>query len=167
VAVGIVYIVMLILFGEWSSPLAILFSMPVALIGAFFATFITHEPLSVSSLIGILMLMGIVVTNAIVLVQRVEQQRKLGLTIRDSLLEASTTRLRPILMTAVATICALMPLAVGASEGVLISQGLAVVVIGGLVTSTILTLCIVPLMYEWLHFRIHRREMLQKETIEA
>jgi HAE1 family hydrophobic/amphiphilic exporter-1 len=162
VAVGIVYIVMLVLFGGWAAPFAILFSMPVALIGAFFGTFIAHQPLSVSSLIGILMLMGIVVTNAIVLIQRVEQQRALGMTIREALLEAGTTRLRPILMTAIATICALIPLAAGASDGVLISQGLAVVVIGGLFTSTILTLCIVPLVYELLHLRIHRREMKEK-----
>ncbi len=159
VAIGMVYIVMLILFGGWAAPFAILFSMPVALIGAFVGTFIAHEPLSVSSLIGILMLMGIVVTNAIVLVQRVEQQRERGLGVRAALLEAGSTRLRPIVMTAVATICALLPLAVGASDGVLISQGLAVVVIGGLVTSTILTLCIVPLMYELLH----RRQKLREE----
>lgn len=162
VAVGMVYIVMLVLFGEWSAPFAILFSMPVALIGAFLGTFVAHQPLSVSSLIGILMLMGIVVTNAIVLIQRVEQQRGLGLSVREALLEAGTTRLRPILMTAVATICALLPLAVGASEGVLISQGLAVVVIGGLVTSTVLTLCIVPLVYELLHWRTHRNEMRER-----
>ncbi|MCM2535807.1 efflux RND transporter permease subunit [Neobacillus pocheonensis] len=167
VAVGMVYIVMLILFGEWSAPFAILFSMPVALIGAFIGTFIAHQPLSVSSLIGILMLMGIVVTNAIVLIQRVEQQRALGMSIREALLEAGTTRLRPILMTAVATICALIPLAAGASDGILISQGLAVVVIGGLITSTILTLCIVPLVYELLHLRIHRREMKQKAVMQS
>lgn len=158
VAVGIVYMVMLILFGDWSAPLAILFSMPVALIGAFFGSLIAGVPLSVSSLIGILMLMGIVVTNAIVLIQRVEQQRGRGMTVRDALLEAGTTRLRPILMTAVATICALLPLAFGAGQSLLISKGLAIVVIGGLFTSTILTLCIVPLVYELLHLRIHRRE---------
>ncbi|MCY0876260.1 MAG: efflux RND transporter permease subunit [Firmicutes bacterium] len=158
VAVGMVYIVMLIAFGEWTAPFAILFSMPVALIGAFFGTWIGHQPISVSSLIGILMLMGIVVTNAIVLIARVEQQRERGMGIREALLEAGTTRLRPILMTAIATICALLPLALGLSEGALISQGLAVVVIGGLTTSTILTLVIVPLMYELLHFRRSRRE---------
>ena len=167
VAVGIVYIVMLVLFGEWSAPFAILFSMPVALIGAFFGSFIAHVPLSVSSLIGILMLMGIVVTNAIVLIHRVEQQRQLGMSVREALLEAGTTRLRPILMTAIATICALIPLAAGASESVLISQGLAVVVIGGLVTSTILTLCIVPLVYELLHLRTHRREMKQSAVMQG
>lgn len=150
-AAGMVYIVMLIAFGEWVAPFSILFAMPVALIGAFFGTVIARQPISVSSLIGILMLMGIVVTNAIVLIDRVEQQRKRGLTVRDALLEAGTTRLRPILMTAIATICALAPLAAGLSEGALISQGLAVVVIGGLVTSTILTLFIVPIAYELLH----------------
>jgi multidrug efflux pump subunit AcrB len=165
VAIGIVYIVMLVLFGGWSAPFAILFSMPVALIGAFFGTYIAHQPLSVSSLIGILMLMGIVVTNAIVLIQRVEQQRALGMSVREALLEAGTTRLRPILMTAIATICALLPLAFGASEGVLISQGLAVVVIGGLFTSTILTLCIVPLVYELIHLRTHRKEIKQTAVI--
>ncbi len=165
VAVGIVYMVMLILFGDWSAPLAILFSMPVALIGAFFGSLIAGVPLSVSSLIGILMLMGIVVTNAIVLIQRVEQQRGRGMTVREALLEAGTTRLRPILMTAVATICALLPLALGAGQSVLISKGLAIVVIGGLFTSTILTLVIVPLAYELLHFRIHRRERRMAETV--
>lgn len=158
IAIGLVYIVMLITFGEWAAPLAILFSMPVALIGAFFGTVIGHQPVSVSSLIGMLMLTGIVVTNAIVLVDRVERQRRGGLTIREALLEAGTTRLRPILMTAIATIFALAPLAAGFAEGALISQGLAVVVIGGLITSTVLTLVIVPVMYELLHFRQHRRQ---------
>ncbi len=158
VAAGMVYIVMLIAFGEWSAPFSILFAMPVALIGAFFGTVIARQPISVSSLIGILMLMGIVVTNAIVLIDRVEQQRKRGRTVRDALLEAGTTRLRPILMTAIATICALAPLAAGLSEGALISQGLAVVVIGGLVTSTILTLFVVPIAYELLHRKARRKE---------
>ncbi len=158
ISVGLVYLVMLMAFGEWSAPFSILFSMPVALIGAFFGTVISRQPISISSLIGILMLMGIVVTNAIVLVDRVEQQRRRGLSIREALLEAGTTRLRPILMTAIATICSLIPLAVGFAEGALISQGLAVVVIGGLVSSTILTLMIVPVMYELLHIRVHRLE---------
>ncbi|QSO50296.1 efflux RND transporter permease subunit [Alicyclobacillus curvatus] len=158
ISVGLVYMVMLIAFGEWSAPFAILFSMPAALIGAFFGTVISRQPISISSLIGILMLMGIVVTNAIVLVDRVEQQRRRGLSIREALLEAGTTRLRPILMTAIATICSLIPLAVGFAEGALISQGLAVVVIGGLVSSTILTLVVVPVMYELLHIRLHRLE---------
>ncbi|MCL6517122.1 efflux RND transporter permease subunit [Alicyclobacillus sp.] len=160
IAAGLVYLVMLVSFGGWKAPFAILFSMPVALIGAFAGTVLARQPVSVSSLIGILMLMGIVVTNAIVLVDRVERQRRLGAGIREALLEAGTTRLRPILMTAIATICALIPLALGFAEGALISQGLAVVVIGGLVSSTALTLVIVPVVYELLHRRAHRREAL-------
>lgn len=163
ISVGLVYIIMLIAFGEWTAPLAILFSMPVALIGAFFATVLTQQPVSVSSLIGILMLMGIVVTNAIVLVDRVRHQRATGASIRAALLEAGTTRLRPILMTAIATIFALIPLAIGFAEGALISQGLAVVVIGGLMTSTALTLVIVPIIYELLNRKKHRWE--QRQTV--
>jgi multidrug efflux pump subunit AcrB len=107
------------------------------------------------------------VTNAIVLVDRVEQQRRKGLSIRNALLEAGTTRMRPILMTAIATICALAPLAAGFAEGALISQGLAVVVIGGLITSTVLTLVIVPVMYELLHYRLHRRERRSEQALTA
>ncbi|SFU91654.1 efflux RND transporter permease subunit [Alicyclobacillus macrosporangiidus] len=160
IAAGLVYLVMLVSFGEWTAPFAILFSMPVALIGAFAGTVIARQPVSVSSLIGILMLMGIVVTNAIVLVDRVERQRRQGLGVREALLEAGTTRLRPILMTAIATICALIPLALGFAEGALISQGLAVVVIGGLLSSTALTLVVVPVVYEILHRRARRQESL-------
>lgn len=97
------------------------------------------------------MLVGIVVTNAIVLVDRIQQQVDGGLTVREALLEAGTTRLRPVLMTALTTIGALLPLAMGMGDGILISQGLAVVVVGGLITSTLLTLVIVPIIYELLH----------------
>jgi len=102
-------------------------------------------------MIGFLMLIGIVVTNAIVLVDRVQERRKEGYSVREALLEAGTVRMRPILMTALATIGALSPLALGLSEGSLMSQSLAVVVIGGLITSTLLTLIVVPVMYELLH----------------
>ncbi len=158
VAVGMVYVVMVVAFGEGRAPFVILFSLPFALIGAFLGTLIAGQPISIASMIGILMLIGIVVTNAIVLVDRVQQQIQQGAAIREALMEAGGTRLRPILMTAIATICALMPLALGMGEGAIISQGLAVVVIGGLVTSTLLTLIIVPVMYEILHFRTSRKQ---------
>jgi HAE1 family hydrophobic/amphiphilic exporter-1 len=109
-------------------------------------------------MIGFLMLIGIVVTNAIVLVERVQQQMAQGATIRDALIEAGGTRLRPILMTAVATICALAPLAAGLGGGLIVSGGLAVVVIGGLIGSTLLTLVIVPVVYELLYFKRSRRQ---------
>ena len=99
-------------------------------------------------MIGALMLIGIVVTNAIVLVDRVQQNCKDGDGRREALVEAGATRMRPILMTAVATVIALIPLASGCAEGALISQSLAVIVIGGLTTSTLLTLVVVPVAYD-------------------
>ncbi len=153
VAVGMVYVVMVVAFREGRAPLAVLFSLPFALIGGLFGVLASGEPLSVSSMIGFLMLIGIVVTNAIVLIERVQQQIEHGLAIREALIEAGGTRLRPILMTAIATICALIPLAIGMGGGSIISSGLAVVVIGGLTSSTLLTLVVVPVMYELLYYK--------------
>lgn len=149
-SIFIVYLVMVLAFGNASAPLAILFSLPLAAIGGLLGLFVTHESVNITSLIGFLMLIGVVVTNAIVLVDRVQQLRESGHSVRDSLIEAGTTRLRPIIMTAGATILALMPLGIGLSKGTIISKGLAVVVIGGLTTSTLLTLLIVPIIYAML-----------------
>jgi len=160
IAVGMVYVVMVIAFREGRAPLAVLFSLPFALIGGIAGTLLTGEPLTVSSMIGFLMLIGIVVTNAIVLLERVHQRIEQGHTIREALIEAGGTRLRPILMTAIATICALVPLAIGMGGGSIISSGLAVVVIGGLTSSTLLTLVVVPVMYELLYYRRARKERL-------
>lgn len=167
VAVVAVYVVMVVTFGEGRAPLAVLFSLPFALIGGLAGTLATGEPLTSSSLIGFLMLIGIVVTNAIVLVERVQQQIKRGLAIREALVEAGGTRLRPILMTAIATICALAPMAAGIGGGSVISSGLAVVVIGGLASSTLLTLVVVPVMYELLYFRKSRMERRLAHSLQA
>jgi multidrug efflux pump subunit AcrB len=147
-AVMIVYLIMVITFGNASAPFVILFSLPLAAIGGFLGLFVTGESINITSLIGFLMLIGVVVTNAIVLVDRVQQLREDGQSVRDALVEASMNRLRPIIMTAGATVFTLLPLAIGLSEGTLISRGLAVVVIGGLTTSTVLTLVVVPVVYE-------------------
>ncbi|TSB48320.1 efflux RND transporter permease subunit [Alkalicoccobacillus porphyridii] len=149
-AIAIVYFVLVLTFGGGLAPFAILFSLPFTVIGALVALLIAGETISVSSMIGALMLIGIVVTNAIVLIDRVIHQENEGLSTREALLEAGSTRLRPILMTALATIGALLPLAFGFEGGGLISKGLGVTVIGGLTSSTLLTLLIVPLVYELL-----------------
>ncbi|URM32613.1 efflux RND transporter permease subunit [Cytobacillus firmus] len=148
VAIGLVYLTMLVTFGKARIPFIILSSLIFVPIGSLVSLYIINEPLSVSVMIGFLMLIGIVTTNAIVLVDRIGQNRTKGLPIRESLVEAGKTRLRPILMTAFATIAALIPLAMTTSSGTLISKGLAVTVIGGLTSSTLLTLIIVPVVYE-------------------
>ncbi|MBM7554791.1 efflux RND transporter permease subunit [Thalassobacillus pellis] len=149
-AIAIVYLVLVIFFGGGLAPLAILFSLPFTIIGAVLGLLISGETLSISAMIGALMLIGIVVTNAIVLIDRVIHREKEGFTTREALLDAGMTRLRPILMTALATIGALLPLALGLEGGSIISKGLGVTVIGGLASSTLLTLLIVPLVYELL-----------------
>lgn len=149
---------MVIAFGEAKAPFAILFSLPLAMIGGFAGLLVAGIPLDMPAMIGFLMLIGIVVTNAIVLVDRVQDKRKEGLTIRESLVETGTVRMRPILMTALATIGALSPLAIGLSKGSLMSQSLAIVVIGGLITSTLLTLIVVPVRYELLNRRKRKEE---------
>ncbi|MCM3568555.1 efflux RND transporter permease subunit [Neobacillus mesonae] len=160
-AIAIVYFILVVTFGEGLAPFAILFSLPFAVIGSFVGLLIAGETISVSVMMGLLMLIGIVVTNAIVLVDRIIHMEHDGLRMREAILEAGATRLRPILMTAIATIGALIPLALGAGGGGLISKGLAITVIGGLTSSTLLTLIIVPIVYEILSkmFKKNRREI--------
>ncbi|MFS0722931.1 efflux RND transporter permease subunit [Paenibacillus sp. 1P07SE] len=158
IAVGLVYLTMLIFFGQARVPFIIMTSLLFVPIGALLGLVIAGEPLSMSAMIGLLMLIGIVVTNAIVLVDRINHNRRAGMTIRDALIESGKTRLRPILMTAIATIAALLPLVFSTPEGGLISRGLAVVVVGGLTTSTLLTVVFLPVVYELAFHRQHRRE---------
>ena len=147
-AIAIVYFILVVTFGEGLAPFAILFSLPFTVIGSWVGLWATNQTISVSVLMGLLMLIGIVVTNAIVLVDRIIHMERAGLTMRESILEAGATRLRPILMTAIATIGAMLPMAFGGAGGGLISKDLAITVIGGLLSSTVLTLVIVPIVYE-------------------
>ena len=148
-AIAIVYFILVVTFGEGLAPFAILFSLPFAVIGSWVGLWATNQTISVSVMMGLLMLIGIVVTNAIVLVDRIIHMERDGLTMREAILEAGATRLRPILMTAIATIGAMVPMALGVGGGGgLISKDLAITVIGGLLSSTLLTLVIVPIVYE-------------------
>ncbi|MCM3338619.1 efflux RND transporter permease subunit [Paenibacillus sp. MER TA 81-3] len=147
-AVFVVYLIMVLAFGNASAPFAILFSLPFAAIGGVLGLFVTNESINITSLIGFMMLIGIVVTNAIVYIDKAQQLREAGFDVRPALVEAGLSRLRPIIMTAGATIMALLPLAFGFGHGTLISRGLAVVVIGGLTVSTLLTLIVVPIIYD-------------------
>ena len=147
-AIIIVYLILVITFRGGLAPFTILFSLPFTVIGVVLALIITGETISVPSLIGMLMLIGIVVTNAIVLIDRVINNEKQGMQMKPALIEAGGTRIRPILMTAIATIGALVPLLFGQDSSILISKGMAATVIGGLISSTLLTLFVVPVMYE-------------------
>jgi HAE1 family hydrophobic/amphiphilic exporter-1 len=160
-AVAIVYLVMVATFSSLIQPLILLISIPFAATGALGLLLITDTPLGVPALIGMLLLVGVVVTNAIVLIDLINQYRKQGRTIQQSIMDGSRQRLRPILMTALATIFALSPLAFGITGGGFISQPLAIVVIGGLVSSTLLTLVIVPVLY-WLIEGRKERKALKK-----
>ncbi|MFI5282639.1 MAG: efflux RND transporter permease subunit [Candidatus Dormibacterales bacterium] len=150
-AIGLVYLIMVATFRSLLKPLVLLVSIPFAATGAIIALVVTDTSLSLPGLIGVLMLTGIVVTNAIVLLDLVEQYRDRGLSLKDAIVEGGRHRLRPILMTALATMLALVPLAVigagGGVGGAFISRPLAIVVIGGLFTSTVLTLVLVPVLY--------------------
>jgi len=158
-----VYVVMVITFRSLLEPFVILFSLPMAVIGAAIALWLTGSVVGIPVLIGLMMLVGIVVTNAIVMIYRVQANRKKrGMSGYDALVEGGRTRLRPILMTAIAAMLALVPLALGLSEGAIIAAELATVVIGGLFTSTFLTLLLVPVMYHLLN-RLGREQAVAEE----
>jgi HAE1 family hydrophobic/amphiphilic exporter-1 len=158
VAILIVYIVMVATFRSLRQPLLLLISVPFAATGAIILQIISGIPLGVPSLIGVLMLIGIVVTNAIVLVDLVNQYRERGMKVGEALVHGAARRLRPILMTALATIFALIPMALGITgHGGFISQPLAIVVIGGLVSSTLLTLVVLPALYFLVEGRKERK----------
>jgi HAE1 family hydrophobic/amphiphilic exporter-1 len=157
-AIAIVFMLLVGTFRSLIQPLILLVSIPFAATGAIGLLIATGTPMGVPAMIGMLMLIGIVVTNAIVLIDLINQYRKQGHGVVEAVVEGGRHRLRPILMTALATIFALLPMALGITgEGGFIAQPLAVVVIGGLVTSTLLTLLLVPTLYAMVELRKERR----------
>ncbi|AZQ34243.1 efflux RND transporter permease subunit [Streptomyces cyaneochromogenes] len=157
-AIAIVFMLLVATFRSLVQPLILLVSIPFAATGAIGLLIATGTPMGVPAMIGMLMLIGIVVTNAIVLIDLINQYRKQGYGVVEAVIEGGRHRLRPILMTALATIFALLPMALGVTgEGGFIAQPLAVVVIGGLITSTMLTLLLVPTLYAMVELRKERR----------
>jgi multidrug efflux pump subunit AcrB len=146
-SIVIVYIIMALTFRSLIHPFTILFSLPFALVGAALALFLTNSVLGISAMIGLMMLVGIVVTNGIVLMELVQQLRAKGQNVYDALVEGGRTRLRPIWMTALTAILALIPLAASNEAGAIIASELARAVMGGLLVSTALTLIVVPVVY--------------------
>lgn len=149
-AIFLVYVVMASQFESVRAPLVIMGSLPLAGIGVLMALGLLGEPLSVVVFVGLITLAGIVVNNAIVLVDYAQQLQARGLAIDDALVEAGRTRLRPILMTTMTTVLALLPLALGAGEGAELRRPMAITLISGLVFSTGLTLIVIPVLYRWI-----------------
>ncbi|WP_075617362.1 efflux RND transporter permease subunit [Paenisporosarcina indica] len=146
-AVVLVYIVMAAQFESFKYPFVIMFSVPLMVIGVALGLFITQTPISITAVIGILILVGIVVNNGIMLVDFINQRKAEGVSSIDAIVSSTRVRVRPILMTALTTILGLLPLAIGIGEGTEINQPMGIVVIGGLISSTLLTLYVIPVIY--------------------
>ncbi len=148
VAVMLMYLTLVVQFGSFLDPMAILLSLPLSLIGVVLALLITGDTLNIMSMIGVMLLMGIVAKNAILLIDFAKWQHEEGVPLREALIEAGRTRLRPILMTTMALIAGMIPVAIGSGEGADFRAPLGRAVIGGVITSTILTLVVIPTIYE-------------------
>ncbi len=147
-AIFLVYLVMASQFESLVQPFIIMFTIPFALIGVILTLLVTGTPVSVVVLIGLIMLAGIVVNNAIVLLDYINKLRKNGLPKREAIKRAGQVRLRPILMTTITTVLGLLPMALGFGEGAELRTPMAVTVIGGLLVGTLLTLVVIPTVYD-------------------
>jgi HAE1 family hydrophobic/amphiphilic exporter-1 len=148
VAVMLMYLILVVQFGSFLDPLAILISLPLSLIGVVLALWTTGDTLNLMSLIGVILLMGIVAKNAILLIDFAKWARERGQPLREALIEAGRIRLRPIIMTTLALIAGMIPVAIGHGEGADFRAPLGRAVIGGVLTSTLLTLLVIPTLYE-------------------
>ncbi|MES2321466.1 MAG: efflux RND transporter permease subunit [Pseudomonadota bacterium] len=146
--IGLMYLILVIQFGSFTAPLAVMISLPLSLIGVVLALIVTKNTLNLMSMIGIIMLMGLVAKNAILLLDAARRREAEGFNREDALMEAGRMRLRPILMTTFALIAGMLPVALGLGEGGEFYRPLAIAIIGGTITSTILTLLVVPTFYD-------------------
>jgi multidrug efflux pump len=148
-ALGLIYLVLAAQFESFIEPFIIMLTVPTALAGALFSLWYFNQTLNIFSQIGMIMLIGLVTKNGILIVEFANQLRKKGLPVREALIEASTARLRPILMTSLATILGALPIALALGAGSKSRMGMGIVVIGGLLLSMILTLYVIPSIYSY------------------
>jgi hydrophobic/amphiphilic exporter-1 (mainly G- bacteria), HAE1 family len=154
---ALVYVLMVILYGSFLTPFVIMFSVPLALVGALYGLALTHQTLNLFSLIGIIMLFGLVAKNGILLVDYANTQRHRGLRVLEAMRTAAGIRLRPIVMTTASMVFGMLPLSLGLAEGAEFRQSMGTVLIGGLLSSLILTLFLVPVVYAWVAGGIEKR----------
>ena len=158
-----ILVVLILLFQSWVAPLVIICALPLALVGAMIALFVTRSELGMISVIGIIFLLGLTNKNAIIIVDYINQLRHTGLSRTDAILQAAPLRLRPILMTTAAAILGMLPIALGLGAGSELRSPMAIAIIGGLVASTLLSLVVVPVTYalldDWWLFIFHRKRL--------
>jgi HAE1 family hydrophobic/amphiphilic exporter-1 len=163
---ALVYVLMVMLYSSFITPFVIMFSVPLALVGALYGLAITHQTLNLFSLIGIIMLFGLVAKNGILLVDYANTQRKHGLRAVEAMRVAAGIRLRPIVMTTASMVFGMLPLSLGLAEGAEFRRSMGTVLIGGLLSSLVLTLFLVPVIYSWVAGFIERRADRKAVTIE-
>lgn len=166
VAVSILLVLLIVsfVFKGLKAPLAVLVSIPLALIGVVLALYLIHGQWNLAALVGVLMLTGIVVTNGIVLIDKIERNRKEGMSLREAVVNGSLSRVRPIFMTAGTTVLTLIPLAFSHAGDAVVSQTLGIVVIGGMITSTLNSFLVIPILYEWMQ---GKKARTQDSALEA
>jgi multidrug efflux pump subunit AcrB len=164
-AIILVYMVMASQFKSLLDPFIIMFSVPLGMIGVIWALFLTRTTLNVTSFMGIIMMVGIVVSNGVLLVEYMNELRRRGLPLREAVMQGGRTRLRPILMTSLATLVGLLPMALGVGTGSEANAPLARAVIGGLAVSTVLTLLLIPTLYAMLEERFPRKMEQSEGTL--
>jgi HAE1 family hydrophobic/amphiphilic exporter-1 len=165
----LVFLLMVALYNSYTSPFIIMFSVPVAAVGALGSLALTHKTLNLFSLIGTILLIGLVTKNGILIVDYANTLRARGLSKMDAIRESSATRFRPIMMTTIAMVAGMIPLAIAFEPGSQVRQSLGIVVIGGLTSSLLLTLLLVPIMYEWIaprEYKAQRRLAKPKLTVD-
>ena len=161
-AVILIYLIMVAQFQSLLSPLIIMFTIPLAFTGGFASLYFTKNEVSIIAMVGFVMLSGIIVNNGIVLVDYINQLRREGMAKKDAIVEASKTRLRPVLMTALTTIISMSTMAMGMGQGTEMSQPMAIVVVGGMIYGTLLTLVVVPCIYD----ALNREKNMVEENLE-
>lgn len=165
ISIILVYLIMVVLYDNYIYPFAVLFSIPLALIGALFAMALAMENISIFTILGMIMLIGLVTKNAILVIDFANQLRAEGVEIKEALLEATQNRFRPVIMTVLSTIIGMLPIALAQGAGADWKNGLAWVLIGGLISSTLLTLVIVPLVYYLLYRLISKVGRKEREEV--